>query len=495
MSKQTGIKTFRRLNKMAETAEAADFTTIFGSNAQPSWFQWLMTHAGTYMFSVALIATVVKAFYGIYSFRKSPNKNINEQAQLGWGLVQAGLVVGAIAISFTGIAALALVTPVLLVISLGADTLRNVGLFAWNAIRLAMLRFKVRDALKDPNPNLTKLRYAKLKEQYLSNMKQHAIGAVIGAVITAAATVIFLMPHVGLGFVAAVGFVVGGIKITVGAILGAAAAIAVVAPFIPPVVKKIGIGLQKLGAWFKNRFTSAEVKPTEEKASLIVPAPAPVKLEVKAKVEQQPAPLKISTEAELEHFIKNDPIQHFSLFGKYSGHRELIMAHICETKKDLAKKVLLEMVDKKIMQLDSELKNANRGYQLVANSQRPRRLQKLQAMLLIRYHLTKDQIGEQTQKVYWQEVTKKYASHFAYVTDFEAVDVHSISALLQYINETYPAVSSSYALEVSDTVNILQAVQTYDERFGRAKPIAPTIVNPDKEERSENDLGIMIAQP
>lgn len=475
MSQRTLKKIADKGHVIAQTAEATDFATIFGSNAQPSWFQWLMSHVGTYMFSVALAATIVKAFSTIYHFATAPNKNINEEAHLGWGIVQTVAVVTAIAFSFTGLAALTLATPVILVASLAADTVRNIGLFAWNAIRLGMLRFKVRHALSDSEPNLTKLRYADLKQQYVSKMKQHGVGAIIGLIVTAAVSVIFLMPHIGLGFVGAVGFVVGGIKVTVAGILGLSAAIATVAPFIPPVLKKLGSGLKKIGAWFKQKLTS------KEKASLIMPAPQPQQASQQA--QKKAATLKITTQAQLVAFKAKDPIKDFSLFGKHSEHRELIMAQICETKKDLARSTLEEMIDKKVTQLHTELENNARGYNFVGTRQRPRRLQKLHALLLIKYQLKKEAEPDADLKQYWETITKNYAQHFTHQVNFNEVpDITTLIGLLGYIKDTFPAVSASYLLEVSDTLNILHAVYTYEERFVSGKRVEDPVVNPNKVE-------------
>lgn len=458
-----------------EAAKAGKFTLILGSNVNTKWFESLMQYSGPYLFTAALFLFVLKLGISIYQYIKSPNKNINEKVSLGWTILETALIGTAVVGSLVAATLFAVVTPALFFATMAADTLRNIGFFFWNIGKLALLKYSVGKQLSptaetEPtiDDHLTKLKYQDLKKKYVGKIKAHGLGIVIGLVVTVAVGIVFLFPHIGLAAVGTTAFVVAGIKMTVAGVAGLAAAGALTLPLIPTVYKLAKWGLPKIGNGIKNGvskvvslFKSENKK--EEQSSLIITED---KTEDK-KVQPKQAP--ILSVAQHDDFViiqsnLDKAIDHnlkFSVFGKHSQYREIIIDHISD--KVTAKLALQKMVDKKILILVSQLRQSTtRGYHYFTEKQRPKRQQKLYALLLIKQQLN-DQADPQLFNEYDNDL--KNSAKLNHFTKLNKNSFDDINDLIAHIKTSLPGVQESLLLDQSDTLNIVVALQKYADKF------------------------------
>lgn len=447
------------------TAQSAEFFGIFGSNANPKWFEWLMQYAGTYLFTIALLLSFIKLGILSYHFIKSPNKTFNQQGSLAWTVFQTALVGVALVGALVAAPVFTVITPILFVTSMALDTLRNLGLFFWNVGKLALLRFSIRKQLNDPEDYLTKIKYEALKKQYVGKLIEHGIGAVIGTILTAAAAIIFLFPQIGLGAIGAAGLAIGGVKITVAAIAGIGAAGAFAIPLLPTLYRFTKWSISAIGNKIKNGigFIKSQLTTKHEEKSAI-----DHKIEDKPEQQsliqdqivspiQQPE-FKIDTEVKLNAAIDHQLA--FNAFSLHSRFRKTIIDHIDD--KELATHALQKMVNEKISILVAELKKSQtNGYQYFTEKQRPKREQKLHALLLIKEQL--DNISLEDREIFLDSYKDSFKNFATIKEHFSAT--YTFDTLIKHIESSLPGVKKSFFLEQSDTTNIIEAFKIYAEKF------------------------------
>ena len=198
-----------------ELGESSIFTSILGSNANSKWFIWLMQHMGNYLFTVNLLFLILKLGISFYQYVTSPTKTIHETGDLGWNILRAALVGTAMIGSLALASLFVMVTPILFVSTMTADTLINIGRLFWNIKKF--FQQSSEDAKKEASKKI----------------KEYAFSSLIGFIMTAAVSIIFLFPEIGLGAVGAAGFVFLGVPVTVAGITGVVASIALAAASIP----------------------------------------------------------------------------------------------------------------------------------------------------------------------------------------------------------------------------------------------------------------------
>ena len=427
-----------------QTTESIEFSAMFGSNINSKWFEWLMTQTGTYLFSFALVLSFIKLSISLYQFVKNPNKNITRTSSLGWTILQTAIIGTALAGVLVAATTFALATPILFVTAMALDTLRNAGLLIWNISKLASLRFSLRKDLNDP---LTKLRYDALKEVYLKNIKQHVIGSIIGVVMTAAASIIFLFPHISL--VAGIGttfITIAGAKIiSIAGIAGVAAPIALLAPLVSPVLSAIKNLINRFSPGKNLHKVIEQDSLIEKKPQINFP-----------KIANDKPTLNINTRTSLDKTMQHQ--LNFSAFSLHSRHREIIIEHIVD--KDLATTAIQKMLDEKITILAADLqKGKMSGYTYFAEQQRPKREQKLHALLLLKQQLA-DKKDNSTFTPY--ESLFKNADRL-YKEKFDDMDT-----LINHIETNFLSVKQSFFLEQSDTQNVIEALKVYAGKFPEA---------------------------
>jgi hypothetical protein len=448
MSDSRNVKKSQNAMQAAEAVESTEFTGILGSNVNPKWFDWLMQHSGTYLFTAALFLSILKLGISIYQYVKSLNKNVNENVSLGWAVLQTTMLSTAIIGTLVAAATIfSVVTPALFVASMAADTLRNLGFLFWNIGKLASLRFQVRKKLKEKDP-LTELKYEALKEKYIEKINAHAVGSAVGLVMTTAVSIIFLFPHIGL---TAIGAAVVG-KITVAGIAGIAAAGALTIPLLPTVYRLAKWGLPKIGngirnavkkvySFFESKFSKDEIitnenpnKNQEQQQQPLIQNTKPMRRPL-LPTTKHPS-FEITNETAL-----NDAISHelpFSAFTQHSRFRETIIDHI--NNKELATIALQKMVNEKINSLEVQMnEGGTSGFRYFAEKQRPKRIDKLTALKLIKLHL--DDIDDNIRKS------------------------DDIMDLIKIIESYFPGVKESFFLDQSDTQNIIEALKVYAYKF------------------------------
>ncbi|HLX52608.1 MAG TPA: hypothetical protein VKR58_01615, partial [Aquella sp.] len=328
--------------------------------------------------------------------------------------------------------------------------------------------FQVRNQLKDPNDYLTKLKYEALKKKYVDKIKGHAIGSLVGLAMTVAVSIIFLFPQIGLGAIGTAAFVVAGVKLTVAGIACITAGCALTIPLLPTVygfakwgLSKIGNGInngvKKLYSFFKSKVDK------EQKSDPIISnehekqQQASIRNIIKPSIPTaHNSNFKIKDEHALNNAINHDI--KFNAFSKHSRFRETIIDHIED--KNLATTALQKMVNKKIESLAIELEEGKTGdylHRYSAEKQRPKREQKLYALLLI-----KQQLRDSDENVF-----EKYLNCFK---DFSKIHqnrskFNDVGSLINYIESSLPGVTQSFFLDQSDTQNIIEALKVYAYKF------------------------------
>lgn len=453
MSNSNPIQTSQQAMQVVGVIESTEFSTIFGSNVNPKWSETLMKYSGHYLFSAALILNAIKLGLAIYQFAKSANKSLNKDASFGWTLAQTAVMSTAIFGGLIAASAFVLVTPILFVTTMAIDTLRNIGLMFWNIGQLAALRFSLRKELKDPENHLTKIRYEKLKEKYLADIKGHGIAALIGTVMTSAASILFLFPQIGLGAVGAASIALIGVKISVAQIAGFAAACALGIPTIPSVIQFAKWSMKKINQVIRRKAAK------ENNEELILQNPVVEKLPIEQlSTKKIHVTFNITTDKELETAMNYT--LNFNAFSKKSNDREIIIESIQD--QNLAKKALLQMIDKKMLALRTELQNAKNTDSYFQKQQGSKREQKLLALALIKNFLDGN-ANSQTSAMdfeiikYNEEISKKF---------------DSASDLISYLEKNLPKVQQSFFLEQSDTQNIIEALKVYAGKFPVTAPSA-----------------------
>lgn len=437
-----------------QVTESSTFTALLGSNVNPKWAEWLMKYSGTYSFSIALILKFLGLGISIYQFLKSPNKTLNQQSNLAWNIIQTAGAGVAIFGTLVAASLFAVITPAIFITTLALDTFRNIGLFLWNIGKLASLRFQLSEKLHDPEDHLTKLKYQALKKEYLNNIKQHGIGSIVGLLITAAMSVIFLFPHISLGAVGATVVTVGAIKLSITAISAITASSALILPLAPVafefskwLLPKIGNGIknaaQKIFSFFKGEKVQ-EDHPSEESV-------AEQKIKPILPTEKNPN-YKISDSTQLNKEIREDDINVKTFNRRF---RETIIDHIED--KEIAKNALLHWVNDKMKILKGDLQRGKNNNTFFGERERPKREQKLHALLLIKKYFQQDK----------EEEEDVFTNNKSYFKNFELLqkEVASIDALINFIETNLPGVKQSYFLQQSDTQNVIEALKLYAYKF------------------------------
>src|SRR3990167_8957544 len=199
-----------------QVGESSIFDSILGSRANSKAFHWLMQHMGNYLFTINLLFLILKLGISFYQYVTSPTKTIHETGDLGWNILRAALISTAVIGSLALASLFMVITPIVFVSTMTADTLSNIGHFFWN-IKKFFQQSSSEDAKKEASKKI----------------KEYAFSSIIGFIMTAAVSIIFLFPEIGLGAVGAAGFVFLGVPVTVAGITGVVASIALAAASIP----------------------------------------------------------------------------------------------------------------------------------------------------------------------------------------------------------------------------------------------------------------------
>src|SRR3990167_10025266 len=91
-----------------------------------------MQHMGNYLFTVNLLFLILKLGISIYQYVTSPTKTIHETGDLGWNILRAALIGTAVIGSLALASLFMVITPIVFVSTMTADTLSNIGHFFWN---------------------------------------------------------------------------------------------------------------------------------------------------------------------------------------------------------------------------------------------------------------------------------------------------------------------------------------------------------------------------
>src|SRR3990167_11094231 len=190
--------TAKQAKGVIQVGESSIFASILGSRANSKAFHWLMQHMGNYLFTINIFFLVLNLCISIYQYVTSPTKTIHETGDLGWNILRAALVGTAMIGSLALASLFVIVTPILFVSTMTADTLINIGRLFWN-IKKFFQQSSSEDAKKEASKKI----------------KEYAFNSFIGFIMTAAVSIIFLFPEIGLGAVGAAGFVFLGVPVTV----------------------------------------------------------------------------------------------------------------------------------------------------------------------------------------------------------------------------------------------------------------------------------------
>jgi len=423
-----------KVKKLIRVVQRTEFSFVFGSAIQRQWFLTVTQQAGNYLFSTALILWVLRLGFVIYDYATTKNKNLNANSSLLFRTWQTCIAVTAIIGKLAAATAFFAAAPILLLAAVAADTLRNTVLLGWNTYKFSELYFRFSNIHDD---SLTTLKVEDLKKTYTNNMKEHAKSAAAGAFFTAAITGIFLLPHVGVPAVAAIGITVAGIKITLTGLAGLSAAGVMIAPIVFPTINK---GLKK--------FDDVCEYVVDSIFSLMLNKPAPKPPQQK-KEKQKVAMMKkeipvakpkvtflIETKEQLKAARKHK--LNFNAHSYHSSYQDLIIERTAT--QELALLGLKKMVDKKIKTLAPQAKD---NLSWPGWWQHKKRNQKLAALRDIKRFLENDFIVDKNNN-------KR---------------IETVDDLVEHIERDYPEVDHSFFLHESDTRNILKALKAYDEKF------------------------------
>lgn len=413
-----------------DVAQSTLFAGMFGSTLVEKISNFLMIKEGNFLFTTALFLRIAKLITATYNFVNNRNRNLSHTAEYGWTMLSGLALVAAIGGSILLATTFTLAAPIIFTAVFGADTVRNIFLTIWNAVRWGMLAYQVRG---DEN-TLTQLKYEKLSSIYAENVKNHFIGSLIGLLGTAATVVIFLFPHIGLGAITTAAV----LKTTVGGFLGIFSGVAFVAPIVLPKLTNLAItGYRKVKNLFNGLF-SRRAPAHEEQQPLLGAQREQPNLVVRPK-------FRITNVDELVK-ASHHHIDHAPLMNR-SKDRELLLKHINPEDPALALVAIENMVSDKIAVLTQDL--AKKGW--LEDRQAYKRRAKVEALTKIQDYL-----------------------NFREVRNDENLKIDNVDALIKYIDRKYPEVDQSFFRNESDTRNILNALKAY-EKFEKNDDNAKTI--------------------
>lgn len=436
--KTTSIKKSQQAHQTAAQIEAVEFAAMFGANVKSTFFENMMKYAGRYLFTFTLILAFIKFAASTYQFIKNKNKNLTQTSSYFFNAIQTGLVATAIIGSLAATVVFAVLTPALFVGSMALDTLRNLGGLLFNTFKLINLRFSLRKQLADQDDHLTHLKYANLKKHYIDNIKEYSLSTVIGAIATTATAIIFLFPHIGLASIGATALTVGAVKVSVAAIAGLGAATAFILPLA------------------KMSFDAIKSKFTRKKAATLTPYTSDTEhISEKSLLKvKQPRSFSITNQVEVEKALQHEI--KFNALTQHSQMRASIIEHIDD--QEVALEAIKTMLNDKIKMIAAGLmKKPAYGSNFFYTREKPKRLQKIVALLTVKAHI----FGQDA----ITGALEEYQSFLPKLPLKMGQKFKSLDEVISYIETNLKGVHESFFLQESDTQNVLSAVKTYAHKF------------------------------
>lgn len=407
--------------------------------------------AHSYYFGLILFTKSVGFFGTLYVYIKNRRTNNNaDHANLAYAALNFALISTAIAGAIFAAVTFVLITPILFVIALSLDTVRNFGLMCWNAFRSLKLSFDFRKSkvdLEAPENAYLKHRYLELKKDYRAGFEKHSIAFILSFLSTLAAAAIFLLPHVSIGAAAISGTVVAvsviGVKSTIAGVLGAFAFAAPFVAFAPSIISGIGKGLYRLGSSIKSALFGPK-KPEPEVVQEDKSEQAPLLPRSRSNSNEN---MERIAQERSEPIVWNTKFNHSGFFSERK-HRTFFVVY-AESEKQAVISLIAE-IEAKGQVIATQIEKANESSWIESKLQNSARQQKLNALKLTHAFLT----------------AKRDDGLNAFGEKHKGLDgtpMVTVTSLLNYIYAAWPKVDSSFWRNVSDTRDLLKAVKALDK--------------------------------